>query len=250
MSNPKQLRPVLDAAISRSLRRSQSQLSYGVLVILCCDGAIADVAESMEKICQASYVPLSVIIAGIGDGEFPDLSAMKLDNAALSSPSGNAYMRDVARFVQYSQYDNSAEEFVGKAAEKIPNQLVQYYLSNGIFPKEIENQQEGEKESRAARKEAKSATSSGDVTALTDNRTTVNYGRYLMDSDDEDGGSPLVHSGRDIKATPVSTPEAKSRLSTGSLGADSGKESASDYGKFLLDSMASLDLDEDGINLS
>lgn len=66
MSGPKLIRPVLDAAIARSLQLSQMRLSYSVLVILCCAGTIHDAAEVMEKLSQASYIPLSVVL-----GEMP-----------------------------------------------------------------------------------------------------------------------------------------------------------------------------------
>jgi len=135
MSGPKLLRRTIDAAIERAIQNSQWKLSYTVLVILCCDGKIGDYEEVMEKISQASYIPLSIIFVGVGDGEFEGWDVFKRENTGvLTSPSGNEYMRDVAHFVQLKKYFGKENDFVRKLVEKIPSQLVQYHLSNGIFP--------------------------------------------------------------------------------------------------------------------
>ena len=116
MSGPKLLRPTIDAAIKCAAQESQHKLSYGVLVVLCCSGKVNDVSEVMEKISQASYIPLSVVIVGIGDGDFSEWDALKKSSetsvGVLTSPSGNKYMRDVAHFVKLNDYWKSMEDLI------------------------------------------------------------------------------------------------------------------------------------------
>uniref|UniRef100_A0A7R9WGF3 C2 domain-containing protein n=1 Tax=Pseudictyota dubia TaxID=2749911 RepID=A0A7R9WGF3_9STRA len=118
MSGPKLLRPTIDAAIEYAMQDSESTGNYSILIILCCDGTIGDVTEVVEKVNQASFVPLSVVFVEIGGGDFKDLKE-NFGSASITSLSGNEVMRDVATVVQLSDHKQGIEESMHRILEKV-----------------------------------------------------------------------------------------------------------------------------------
>ena len=59
-----------------------------------------DFADAVEAIVEASRLPLSVLVAGVGDGNFGRLAQMNEGDDGLAVDSqGRAAVRDICRFV-------------------------------------------------------------------------------------------------------------------------------------------------------
>jgi hypothetical protein len=52
--------------------------NYTVLLILT-DGAITDSSQTIDAIVQASYLPLSIIIIGVGNADFSQMNILDGD---------------------------------------------------------------------------------------------------------------------------------------------------------------------------
>jgi len=124
---------------------------------------------------------LSIVFVGIGDGDFKDLKEINLECSSLVSPSGNGFLRDVASFVHMKGLNVENEnDCMHKIVEKIPMQIVQYNLTQGIFPSETSNTRGSEvfaEEKRESPAEELSL-----ETEVTDERKTKDYGKHLLDS--------------------------------------------------------------------
>jgi hypothetical protein len=75
---------------------------------------------------QCAFLPLSVIIVGVGDGKFTDMVKLNGDNG-LKDASGTQIKRDLVQFVPFSRFkDNSPEELQREVLAKIPDQITEY----------------------------------------------------------------------------------------------------------------------------
>ena len=58
--------------------RNGKKMNYNILMILT-DGQIGDMRETIDALVEASYLPISVIIVGIGNGPFGNMDILDAD---------------------------------------------------------------------------------------------------------------------------------------------------------------------------
>jgi hypothetical protein len=68
---------------------------YQVLLILT-DGGVADMAETIDAIIEASTQPMSIIIVGIGAGDFKNMELLDCDGGRISRED-RAAARDIVQ---------------------------------------------------------------------------------------------------------------------------------------------------------
>ena len=61
---------------------------YNVILVLT-DGDIHDMRETIATLVRASYLPISVIIVGLGNDSFARMNALDCDGGVLTDSSGN-----------------------------------------------------------------------------------------------------------------------------------------------------------------
>jgi len=132
MSGPTVFAEVIDyaAATARSrqeAKRAIGQQSYKILLILT-DGAVTDIEQTKRAIHAASDAPLSIVIVGMGNADFS--SMQHLDDFLANDPS----VRDIVQFVQFSHHAHDKSSLTQATLEEIPDQLVDYFYSQGIKP--------------------------------------------------------------------------------------------------------------------
>jgi len=131
MGDQKDLRSSLYTAIARAeMNSSAAKLNYSVLLVLCCEGMIHELNETLEQICEASYTPLSIIFVGVGGGTFTDFQDMANDQT--TSPSGMEFMRECVSFVHLDEYRQDPNKLLKAALHGLPKQIVQYHMSKQI----------------------------------------------------------------------------------------------------------------------
>lgn len=81
---------------------------YFILLILT-DGVITDMADTREAIVQASRLPMSVIIVGVGNADFSDMQMLDGDDGILRSPKGEPVLRDIVQFVPFRNFKHVSE---------------------------------------------------------------------------------------------------------------------------------------------
>lgn len=80
--------------------RSNHPMLYNILLIIT-DGEIHDMPQVKDLIVEASKMPLSIIIIGVGQEQFRMMRELDSDDKALRNSSGQAAVRDVVQFVKF-----------------------------------------------------------------------------------------------------------------------------------------------------
>ena len=100
-------------------------LSYTILLILTA-GNVKDLEETRQVLAEASDYPLSVVIVGIGNHSFSSMRLLDQHDARYGG-------RDITKFVVFNNY-RSYSALSEAVLQEIPNQVVDYFFSQGIEP--------------------------------------------------------------------------------------------------------------------
>ena len=75
-------------------RYEQDPYNYSVFLLLT-DGIINDLQQTIDEIVKGCYLPLSIIIVGIGDENFDKMEILDADDIPLVSSWGETMKRDI-----------------------------------------------------------------------------------------------------------------------------------------------------------
>uniref|UniRef100_A0A8C6TTM8 Copine family member IX n=1 Tax=Neogobius melanostomus TaxID=47308 RepID=A0A8C6TTM8_9GOBI len=113
---------------------------YFVLLMIT-DGVISDMVQTKEAVVNASSLPLSIIIVGVGPAEFDAMEELDGDDVRVSS-RGRLAERDIVQFVPFRDYiDRSGNQVLSMARlakdvlAEIPDQLLSFMKSRGVEPR-------------------------------------------------------------------------------------------------------------------
>ena len=134
---PTEFSPIIKKEIE-IINRENNPLNYHVLMILT-DGVIDDFDKTVDTIIEASFLPFSLIIIGIGNANFDKMVELDGDNVPLVSSNGVKRLRDVVQFVPFNKYRNNNDELTNQVLEEIPTQIVEYYSMNKIYPNDLKS---------------------------------------------------------------------------------------------------------------
>jgi Copine len=131
MQKTAELKHVIQAAMFRAVNANKNgRQCYSTLVILT-TGVISDLQESIDAVCAAAEdAPLSIILIGIGKGDFEDVHKL----VAGESANGVPIARDIMQFVSMSDFNGNARECVAEAFQNIQEQCVQHFTGSGVQP--------------------------------------------------------------------------------------------------------------------
>ena len=119
--------------VNETIIKENNPLKYHILMILT-DGIIVDQQQTIDALVEGSFLPLSVIIIGIGNDHFQEMIQLDGDDDPLISSKGVKRMRDLVQFVPYNRYKNNPTELAAQVLEEIPRQIIEYYTMNNIYP--------------------------------------------------------------------------------------------------------------------
>ena len=122
--------------VIKNIRGENNPLKYHILLILT-DGIILDMQETIDALVEGSFLPLSVIIIGIGNDHFQEMMVLDGDDVPLVSSNGTKRMRDLVQFVPFNKYKNNPEKLAEQVLEEVPRQITEYYTMNNIFPENL-----------------------------------------------------------------------------------------------------------------
>jgi len=97
-------------------------------------GIIDDMDETINSLVEASYLPISVIIIGIGDADFTNMNRLDADEEILCDESGRIAERDLVQFVPFKDFKNDGEKLAEQVLEEIPRQIVEFFSNKNIPP--------------------------------------------------------------------------------------------------------------------
>ena len=106
---------------------------YHILMILT-DGIINDMESTVDAVVEASYLPISIIIIGIGDSNFRNMHILDSDNEILYDSNKRAADRDCVQFVEFNKFNNDGIKLAQEVLAEIPKQLIEYFQHKKIPP--------------------------------------------------------------------------------------------------------------------
>ena len=114
---------------------AEKKMNYTILMILT-DGIIDDMDETIDSLVEASFLPISVIIIGIGEANFDNMKFLDADDNPLVDKNGRKADRDLVQFVPFRDFSYNGDLLAQEVLEEIPRQVIEYYQHQKISPGE------------------------------------------------------------------------------------------------------------------
>ena len=135
LAGPTEFCPIIKKVIE-NIKRENDPLKYNILLILT-DGIIYDMKETIDALVECSFLPLSVIIIGIGNDHFKEMIELDGDDKPLTNSRGIKRKRDLVQFVPYNRYKYNPTLLAEQVLEEVPRQIIEFYSMNGIYPENL-----------------------------------------------------------------------------------------------------------------
>ena len=129
---PTNFGPILQTT-NNIIRAENDKLKYNILMILT-DGMIDDIDNTINELVNGSFLPLSVIIIGIGNADFSAMNVLDADENPLVSSQGIRAARDLVQFVPFNRFEADPQRLAQEVLAEIPRQIIQYYEMNNLDP--------------------------------------------------------------------------------------------------------------------
>uniref|UniRef100_A0A8D0AR15 Copine-3 n=1 Tax=Sander lucioperca TaxID=283035 RepID=A0A8D0AR15_SANLU len=104
---PTNFSPIIShvARFAAQALQQENAAQYFTLLIIT-DGVISDMDETRDAIVQASKLPMSIIIIGVGNADFAAMEFLDGDASVLRSNTGEEAVRDIVQFVPFRDFRN------------------------------------------------------------------------------------------------------------------------------------------------
>ena len=119
--------------MNKLIKNENVKYKYHILMILT-DGMIDDMDDTIEELVESSFLPLSVIIIGVGQADFSCMVELDADEKPLINSKGIQAERDLVQFVPFLKYESNPELLANEVLAEIPRQIIEYYEKNNIDP--------------------------------------------------------------------------------------------------------------------
>ncbi|RMC09217.1 hypothetical protein DUI87_14225 [Hirundo rustica rustica] len=133
---PTNFSPIINhvARFAAQATQQETASQYFILLIIT-DGVISDMDETRHAVVQASKLPMSIIIVGVGNADFAAMEFLDGDSRVLHSHTGEEAVRDIVQFVPFRNFRNVPKETLAKAVlAELPQQVVQYFKHQNLPP--------------------------------------------------------------------------------------------------------------------
>ncbi|XP_077410448.1 copine-3-like isoform X2 [Vanacampus margaritifer] len=112
---------------------------YFVLLIIT-DGVITDMDLTHAAIVEASRLPMSIIIVGVGGADFHEMEFLDSDDKLLLSPSGEAAARDIVQFVPFRSCSGNSVALTHSVLAELPEQVSSFFNSYKLKPRNVNSE--------------------------------------------------------------------------------------------------------------
>lgn len=94
--------------------------------------------QTIDEIVESSYLPLSIIIIGVGKSDFHNMNILDADDEPLMSSYGKKQQRDNVQFVSFLEFENNYDKLTEQVLAEVPSQVEQYYKVHNEAIKQAE----------------------------------------------------------------------------------------------------------------
>uniref|UniRef100_UPI00398E630C copine-3-like n=1 Tax=Pristiophorus japonicus TaxID=55135 RepID=UPI00398E630C len=113
----------------------QPKASQYFTLLIITDGVITDLDNTRQAIVNASKLPMSIIIIGVGGADFSAMEFLDGDDGVLRSPTGEVAIRDIVQFVPFRKFQNAPKEVLAQSVlAELPQQVVCYFNTRKLHP--------------------------------------------------------------------------------------------------------------------
>nr|XP_046226776.1 copine-3-like [Scatophagus argus]XP_046226777.1 copine-3-like [Scatophagus argus]XP_046226778.1 copine-3-like [Scatophagus argus] len=132
---PTNFSPVINhvACFARQALRQNMASQYFVLLIIT-DGVITDMDQTRTAIVEASYLPMSIIIVGVGGADFSAMEFLDSDDKLLRSPRGDVASRDIVQFVPFRDFQGNSVALAQSVLAELPDQVTTFFNAYKLRP--------------------------------------------------------------------------------------------------------------------
>ena len=81
----------------------------------------------ISKIIDCCTLPISLIIIGIGHGDFTSMKRIDDDEKKLVDSRGRRNTRDCVQFVEFEKFQYNSVELAREVLEELPRQVEEYF---------------------------------------------------------------------------------------------------------------------------
>ena len=135
LHGPTKFSPIIKTVID-DINNRNNIFEYQILMILT-DGIIVDLDETIDQIVIGSFLPLSIIIIGIGDNDFDNMDTLDGNDDPLISTDGIKRQRDIVKFVRFEDCRNDPEKISEELLDEVPRQIIDFYTMKNIYPSNL-----------------------------------------------------------------------------------------------------------------
>ena len=135
LAGPTNFSPLIQNVVDK-IKRENNPIQYHILLILT-DGIINDLQQTIDILVEGSFLPLSVIIIGIGEDDFHEMVVLDGDKNPFTSSKGVVRKRDLVQFVKFNKFKNNPTKLAEEVLEEVPKQVIEYYAMKNIDPNSL-----------------------------------------------------------------------------------------------------------------
>jgi hypothetical protein len=104
------------------------------VLLIITDGEISDINDTIGEIVDSSYLPMSIVIVGVGQADFSKMDQLDSDTQLLRYGHKEAE-RDIVQFVPFREFKQRTNaELAAAVLAEIPDQFIQYMSKHRIAP--------------------------------------------------------------------------------------------------------------------
>ena len=140
LSGPTYFSPVIQNVYDKikNNKNKPDYINHYFILMILTDGQIHDMKETIDILVDCAYIPLSVIIIGIGNADFTNMNILDGDENLLVNSKNETTKRDLVQFVEYNKFrdflsDGKNIDLTEEVLKEIPRQVEEYYELMGDF---------------------------------------------------------------------------------------------------------------------
>ncbi|XP_039473532.1 copine-3-like isoform X1 [Oreochromis aureus] len=137
---PTNFSPIINhvACFARQALQQHVASNYFVLLIIT-DGVITDMDHTRAAIVEASRLPMSIIIVGVGGADFSAMEFLDSDDKLLQAPSGVVASRDIVQFVPFRKFQGNSVALAQSVLAELPDQVTSFFNAYKLKPPNLFN---------------------------------------------------------------------------------------------------------------